>query len=244
MPCIRAVLLLGPLCHPVSHLYPSCRLVLVAAPLRTDVWAFPIASRRKHQENYADDANLKDEAHEAHYHVTLKNTEPWADKIRRATVAICLPLSSHARRAHRTPTSTCCAASRTPLRFTVPACLISSHRVCRNYTTVCAKRIDDGYLDYVYVDARHDRKGVLVDLEAWWPKIRAGGILAGHDFTTQELWGSGPGEHQNWTINYDGSIDVSGRVVRGAVEDFAKRKNRQIQLTYKDGNLPSWAIRK
>lgn len=96
----------------------------------------------------------------------------------------------------------------------------------------------------MYVDARHDRKGVLADLEAWWPKVRPGGILAGHDFTTQEIWGHGPGPHQNWTINYDGSIDVSERVVRGAVEDFAKRKQRQIQITYKDGGLPSWAIRK
>lgn len=67
---------------------------------------------------------------------------------------------------------------------------------------------------------------------------------AGHDFTTQEIWGYGPGEHQNWTVNFDGSVDVTGRVVRGAVEDFAKRHQRQIQITYKDGGLPSWAIRK
>lgn len=52
-------------------------------------------------------------------------------------------------------------------------------RICRNFTTVCAERVDDGYFDYVYVDARHDRKGVLMDLEAWWPKVRQGGILAG-----------------------------------------------------------------
>ena len=49
--------------------------------------------------------------------------------------------------------------------------------VCRNYSTVCATRIPDGHLDFVYVDARHDRKGVYEDLVAYWPKIRKGGTV-------------------------------------------------------------------
>ena len=40
----------------------------------------------------------------------------------------------------------------------------------------------DGSLDFVYVDARHDRESVLEDLEAWWPKLRPGGICSGHDY--------------------------------------------------------------
>ncbi len=35
---------------------------------------------------------------------------------------------------------------------------------------------------FVYVDAAHDRDSVLADLGAWWPLVRPGGILAGHDF--------------------------------------------------------------
>jgi hypothetical protein len=42
--------------------------------------------------------------------------------------------------------------------------------------------VPDASLDYVYVDARHDYCGVKEDLEAWWPKLRRGGILAGHDY--------------------------------------------------------------
>merc|ERR1712086_433937 len=29
-------------------------------------------------------------------------------------------------------------------------------RVCRNYTTSCAKLVEDDYFDFIYVDARHD----------------------------------------------------------------------------------------
>ena len=32
--------------------------------------------------------------------------------------------------------------------------------VCRNWTTTCVKRYKDGYFDFVYVDARHDYKGL------------------------------------------------------------------------------------
>ena len=33
-------------------------------------------------------------------------------------------------------------------------------RVCRNYTTECAKLERYHYFDFIYVDARHDYKGV------------------------------------------------------------------------------------
>ena len=39
------------------------------------------------------------------------------------------------------------------------------------------------YLDFVYLDGRHDHAGVLQDLNAWWPRVCAGGALAGHDYT-------------------------------------------------------------
>lgn len=38
-------------------------------------------------------------------------------------------------------------------------------------------------LDFVYIDANHTFKGVQADLEAWFPKIRVGGVFGGHDFS-------------------------------------------------------------
>lgn len=51
--------------------------------------------------------------------------------------------------------------------------------VCRNFTNICVKKYDDEYFNYIYVDARHDFKGVWEDLVAYWPKLKVGGIMAG-----------------------------------------------------------------
>ena len=117
----------------------------------------------------------------------------------------------------------------------------SQLRVCRNFTLVCAEQVEDGYFDYVYVDARHDYKGVTDDLLAWWSKVRVGGIFAGHDYSTAdnpELASHG----QDWSLNYDGTRNP--RAVKGAVDDFAASIGRELTLTTADGSLPSWLIRK
>ena len=115
-------------------------------------------------------------------------------------------------------------------------------RVCRNYTTVCANIVPDGSLDYVYVDARHDFKGVYEDVSTWWPKLRPGGIMAGHDYVTQD---DGPAQGgQDWTINFDGTKDETGTVVKGAVDKFAAEVCRQLTIGYRENGWNTWAMRK
>eukprot|EP00929_Paragymnodinium_shiwhaense_P107715 TRINITY_DN74085_c0_g1_i1.p1 TRINITY_DN74085_c0_g1~~TRINITY_DN74085_c0_g1_i1.p1 ORF type:complete len:466 (-),score=66.54 TRINITY_DN74085_c0_g1_i1:607-2004(-) len=48
-----------------------------------------------------------------------------------------------------------------------------------------AKRFERDSLDIVFVDGGHEYEDVRADLAAWWPKVRPGGILAGHDFSLQ-----------------------------------------------------------
>lgn len=38
-------------------------------------------------------------------------------------------------------------------------------------------------LDFVFIDGDHSYEGVKIDLEKYVPKIKSGGILAGHDWT-------------------------------------------------------------
>lgn len=44
------------------------------------------------------------------------------------------------------------------------------------------KQIADGELDMGFIDAEHTEKACSEDIEIWYPKIKDGGILAGHDY--------------------------------------------------------------
>jgi Methyltransferase domain len=54
--------------------------------------------------------------------------------------------------------------------------------IWRMTSVEAAVRVADDSLDFAYIDARHDSASVLEDLHAWFPKVRPGGILAGHDY--------------------------------------------------------------
>ena len=45
-----------------------------------------------------------------------------------------------------------------------------------------AAHVPDRSLDVVYLDGNHAADFVRADLEAWTPKLRPGGLLAGHDY--------------------------------------------------------------
>lgn len=36
--------------------------------------------------------------------------------------------------------------------------------------------------DLVFIDAAHDEENCLLDIDAWWPLVREGGFLFGHDY--------------------------------------------------------------
>jgi hypothetical protein len=55
-------------------------------------------------------------------------------------------------------------------------------RVLRGMTADMARHVADKSLDLVYIDAGHSYEAVRADLEAWFPKVKPGGVIAGHDF--------------------------------------------------------------
>lgn len=85
----------------------------------------------------------------------------------------------------------------------------------------------DGELDFVYVDGCHQIDSLHFDLWSWWPKVRKGGILAGHDYLCCEPDGG-------WGTN-----------VQPAVAEFAFARDLPIWVVVEGGGMPwSFYLRK
>lgn len=84
-----------------------------------------------------------------------------------------------------------------------------------------AKMFEDGSLDFVYIDANHMRPYIDNDLNAWFSKVKSGGIFGGHDY------------HNVSTLEYV-------CMVRNAVDEFFDGKGYDIHVT--EDEDPSWYI--
>lgn len=80
-----------------------------------------------------------------------------------------------------------------------------------------AKDILDGSLDFVYIDADHTYESVKADISAWGPKVRAGGIISGHDYFHAR----------------NGQVGVVP-----AVDEYAKEHGLEIKTTDWDNDNP------
>lgn len=60
----------------------------------------------------------------------------------------------------------------------------------RKFSVEAASKFVNNSLDFVYIDAAHDYRNVLADLDAWTPKVKPGGLVGGHDFYTSHEHGA------------------------------------------------------
>ncbi|MFT5105474.1 MAG: hypothetical protein ACI9UA_001095 [Pseudoalteromonas tetraodonis] len=54
--------------------------------------------------------------------------------------------------------------------------------VLRGTTTEIIDEIPDGEIDLVYIDGDHTLRGIAIDMVAYLPKVRQGGLMGGDDF--------------------------------------------------------------
>jgi len=60
-------------------------------------------------------------------------------------------------------------------------------KIIKNDSVSQSKNYQDHSLDFVYIDAGHDYESVKADIQAWLPKIKPNGIIAGDDYNP--WWG-------------------------------------------------------
>jgi tetratricopeptide (TPR) repeat protein len=90
-----------------------------------------------------------------------------------------------------------------------------------------ADLIADQSLDFCYIDADHSYEGVRDDIRLWHPKVKAGGILGGHDYIQD-------GTH---------SFGVFG--VRRAVTEFVTSEGAEFFVSGEsEFAFPSWFVLK
>jgi hypothetical protein len=55
-------------------------------------------------------------------------------------------------------------------------------KILKAWSLDAVKEFEDESLDFVFIDANHDFRYVVDDVDEWSKKVRKGGIVAGHDF--------------------------------------------------------------
>jgi hypothetical protein len=89
----------------------------------------------------------------------------------------------------------------------------------RDTSLKAAATVEDGSLDFVYIDGNHAYDFVYADMEAWWPKLKQGGYMVCDDCYNRPLLPDGKNSHINW-----GPTDCFGVYgVYQASKDFAKK---------------------
>lgn len=63
--------------------------------------------------------------------------------------------------------------------------------VHRTLSHLAAPQFPDEHFDWIYVDASHFYDDVKVDIQAFWPKLKCGGYMAGDDYDRRGIWEHG-----------------------------------------------------
>lgn len=88
-------------------------------------------------------------------------------------------------------------------------------RYIRKPSVDAAEDVENESLDFVYIDANHEYKNVIDDINVWGKKVRVGGVISGHDYDEKRFC----------------------EVFR-AVNDYVRKE--KVDLFVTEENIPSW----
>jgi len=92
--------------------------------------------------------------------------------------------------------------------------------IIKHYSNIdIANKFLDKSIDFIYLDGDHFYDGIKNDINIWLPKVKIGGIIAGHDYAEYSGWG----------------------VIQAVNEKFNNVDVIPVGH-FDDGGLPSWAV--
>jgi hypothetical protein len=99
-------------------------------------------------------------------------------------------------------------------------------RILRTESAKAVKYFEGAAFDFIFLDGDHTTQGVKLDLETWWPKIKVGGMLAGHDYFDVEM--------------DCGSGIISNFGVKTAVDRFVAENGLQLYIVEEPNDALQW----
>jgi hypothetical protein len=97
-------------------------------------------------------------------------------------------------------------------------------KIIKGYSDQCVNFFEDNFFDFIYIDANHSYEAMKNDINKWFPKIKKGGLFAGHDYLDAP--------------NHE--FGVFG--VKSAVDEFALQNNLKVYPTQEPHDFKSWFI--
>jgi len=101
----------------------------------------------------------------------------------------------------------------------------SKATLIRELSLDAVKLFNDDFFDWVFLDADHKYEAVKDDLDAWYPKIKKGGVFCGHDYLDSE-------KDQNGHTEFG---------VKKAVDEWAAKHDLRVNTTNKE-IFPFWWV--
>lgn len=96
---------------------------------------------------------------------------------------------------------------------------------------VACKLFSDESLDFVYLDDDHSYDGFISDFNNWFPKVKKGGLIAGHNYMMIHWYDGKFLDNNKDKAIYSGDNFLGVYGINTAIDEIIKKYNIQINFT-------------